>query len=163
MNFIRGMKAATLYKFIRDKKLILSPIELALPILELKALVLLKLETYLEDLFLQRCRIHLLPRNPGLGMPGRNKRHLFPTDLEFDFSWKSRMVSVEIHGGLDVPGSGHRTSSGVRRDMRKCNMAQLDGWLHLQLDSDQVLDNFTWNVQTLPMLEKALNRGRPSD
>lgn len=114
----------------------------------------------LEDIFWSRCVSHILPRNPGLGLPGKNKCHLPPTDLEFDFSWKSRKVAIEIHGGLKYAKSGHRTYSGVSRDMRKCNLAQLDGWIILQLESHQVRDNFTWNVQTLPMIEKALNRER---
>lgn len=153
---IATMKKQTLLNLINKCKLNITPTGKTLAYL--RHHVALLVPTYIEDHFIRRCRSHLLPRNPGLGMPGRNKCHLPPTKLEFDFSWLSRRVSVEIHGGLKNSGSGHRTEAGVKRDILKCNLAQQAGWFHIQLTTEQVMDDFTWNTQTLPLLELALSR-----
>lgn len=154
------MRKQTLLNLIQKCKLSINPVGKS--VAYLRHYVALLVPTYIEDHFIRRCRSHLLPRNPGLCMPGRNKCHLPPTELEFDFSWRSRLISVEIHGGLKNAGSGHRTEAGVKRDMRKCNLAQEAGWFHIQLTTEQVMDDWIWNTETLPLLEFALKRRQTS-
>lgn len=152
------MKRETLLRLISTKRLSIST---SLPLSKLRPAVESALTTYLEDNFIVRCRTDLLCRVSGLAMPGRNKTYLPPTALEFDFSWRSRKVSVEIHGGLKFARTGHRSEQGVRRDMHKSNLAQLAGWLHLSLTPEQVMQDDLWLNQTLPMLLAALTRSSP--
>lgn len=122
----------------------------------LRILVAKLVPTYIEDHFLRRVRSHLIPRNPGLKVPGHNKQYIVGLSgrmMEFDFSWRSIRLAVEIHGGLKNARSGHRTEQGVKRDMLKCNLAQKDGWTLLQLTTEEVMDNHTWNTHTVPLLE----------
>lgn len=151
------MKRETLLKLIKSKRLSVS---LSLPLTLMRPAVEAALKTYLEDNFSHRCRTDLLSAVPGLAMPGHNRCYLPPTNLEFDFSWRSRKVSVEIHGGLKFARTGHRSEQGVRRDMHKSNLAQLSGWLHLALTPEQVMDDHLWQTQTKPMLMQALQRGK---
>lgn len=150
------MRKASLVKMILECKLPIENPE-KYRVESLRQLAAQHLPTYIEDHFLRLVRRDILPR--GYRVPGRDKKHIPNSNLEFDWSWVSKKVSVEIHGGLKNPRSGHRSEAGVKRDMRKSNLAQIHGWLHLQLTSEEVMDDYVWQTQTLPMLLKALSRG----
>ena len=153
MNFSK-MKRDTLLKCITKYQLQVSP---SLHTEALRHAVSAKFEFYLEDWFLRRVIVDVLPRCPGLKHPGRNQTHLPGSKLEFDFSWKSLKVAVEIHGGIDSRRrSGHTTPTGIKRDLRKCNLAQLHGWLLLQFTSEQINQDLIWMKETCPMLLQAL-------
>lgn len=115
--------------------------------------------TYIEDHFARRIRNQLLPRNPTFRFPMREAQ-VRDTAMRYDFCWVSRRVTVEIHGGLKNARSGHRTEEGVKRDMLKANMAQADGFFHIQLTTEDVMDDAIWEKVTLPLLELALRRLR---
>ena len=149
------MKKATLVQMVLRLKLrIKDPDKYRLD--DLRKVVSTLLPTYLEDHFLTLVRRDMLPR--GYRLPGRDRKHLPNSNLEFDWSWTSKKVSVEIHGGLKSPRSGHRTEAGVKRDMRKANLAQLHGWFHIQLTSEEIMEEDTWTHQTLPLILAALKR-----
>jgi len=57
----------------------------------------------------------------------------------FDFAWPDLMVAVEIHGGIfQKSPSGHRSISGMVKDMEKINAAQLGGWIVIQLHANDL-------------------------
>lgn len=57
----------------------------------------------------------------------------------FDFAWPDQKVAVEIHGGIfQNQATGHRSKSGVVRDMEKSNAAQKDGWTVLAYQSNDL-------------------------
>lgn len=152
---IDRMRKETLLKVIRECCLQIDQPEKR-TVATLRLLVAKLIPSYIEDHFLRRVRSHLIPRNPGLKMPGHNKQYIVGLSgrpMEFDISWRSIKLAVEIHGGLKNAKSGHRTESGVKRDMLKCNLAQKDGWTLLQLTTEEVMDNFIWNTRTVPLLE----------
>jgi very-short-patch-repair endonuclease len=60
-----------------------------------------------------------------------------------DFAWPAAKIALEVNGGLYTPVSGHRSISGIERDMEKSNAAQLDGWIYLQVGSKH-LKNMTY-------------------
>lgn len=51
----------------------------------------------------------------------------------FDFAWPDQKVAVEIDGGIyQKQATGHRSISGVEKDMEKSNAAQAAGWCVLR-------------------------------
>ena len=152
---IESMKKATLLNIIKKCCLDLPDAD-RYRLTDLRLAVAKLIPTYIEDHFLRLVRRDVLPR--GYRLPARNARHLPPTDLEFDWCWVSKKVSVEIHGGLKHPRSGHRTEAGVKRDIRKANLAQQAGWFHIQLTSEDVMEDWLWKSSTLPLLLTALRR-----
>lgn len=151
------MQKATLLRLVREKNLQI-PNASQLKIGHLREAVDQKILVYLEEWFLQRVRSDLLPSLVGLSLPGRNKKYLPPTELEFDFSWKSLKVAVEIQGGIDSRGrqSGHVSADGMRRDMRKMCLAQAAGWIILQLPPEAIHTDLTWRTYSLPLLRHCL-------
>lgn len=112
--------------------------------------------TYLEEWFKCRVRETLLPKFPGMLMPARNQCRIPGSKLEFDFSWNSLKLAVEIQGGLKNAKSGHRSEAGIKRDMRKVNLAQINGWILLQLTSENITCTHEWSAYTLPLLVSAI-------
>ena len=77
---------------------------------------------------------------------------------KFDFAWPEYLVAVEIDGGLfqggDKPqATGHRSITGVMRDMEKSNAAQLAGWLVLRFHSKDLDDH---HQAVVSMVKQAL-------
>ena len=108
-------------------------------------------ESYLEEAILPR--IVTLCTSLGISPPKRNQKYLYPTALEFDFSWLEYKIAVEVNGGIDKPGrrSGHVSRNGIRRDYYKSNLAQLQGWILLTFPPEYCLDSVQW-----PMAQKFL-------
>ena len=51
----------------------------------------------------------------------------------FDFAWPDHKLAVEIEGGMfQGSNTGHRSITGMMRDIEKYNAAQLDGWCVLR-------------------------------
>lgn len=117
------------------------------------------LKTYLEDIFKKRIRAFLLGEYPAIRPPGHNQSHLYGSKLEFDFSWKSLKLAVEIQGGIDSPHrrTGHLSREGMRRDMRKVCLASIEGWILLQLSPEQIYDSAIWHSDTVALLRRAIN------
>lgn len=111
----------------------------------LQQIIKKNLKTYLERIFDKRIRDDLLPAytHSSLRMPGRNRCHLVGSKLEYDFSWLSLKIAVEIQGGIDCHSrrSGHLSRNGIRRDMQKVCLSSIQGWILLQLSPEQVYDN----------------------
>lgn len=124
------------------------------PVKELKGILKQRRKAYLEEWFLIRISPELA--NLGIRMPGRNKCYIPNSKLEFDFSWKSLKLAVEVQGGIASASSGHRTYAGVRRDMLKMCLAQANGWLLLQLTPENVKDALVWKRWTLPLIRQAI-------
>lgn len=159
MNFSR-MKKDRLVHLAREYRLP-HPDPASLKVGHLREMMEAHFPQYLELWFLSRVRTDLMP-SANILAPARNAKHLPHSQLEFDFSWKSLRLAVEIQGGLKHSRSGHRSEAGVRRDMAKVNLAQLNGWLLLQLSPEQISQDHIWARETLPMLKTAITvcRGR---
>ncbi len=77
---------------------------------------------------------------------------------KFDFAWKDQKVAVEIEGGIFQKGkngqpTGHRSITGVLRDIEKYNAAAIAGWCVIRVHSG-LLDGE--QVQTIKMVVEAL-------
>jgi very-short-patch-repair endonuclease len=94
----------------------------------------------LEELLAFQIRAAELPE------PEREYRFYPERRFRADFAFPKHKVLVEIHGGLYVPRSGHRTAKGVLRDMTKSNLAALGGWMYLQFSAKQVQDGSALNI-----------------
>ncbi len=153
---MKRMRKQTLLKMI-EKHQLRIPNAADLPVHLLQKTVTTKIKTYLEDWFFRRivpfCSAH------GLLPPGRNNYYLPNSKLEFDFSWKSLKLAIEIQGGLHGRG-GHTTAVGIKRDMKKVDLAQVNGWILLQLCRDDIVDNHQWNRYTEPLLIAAIKLQR---
>lgn len=76
----------------------------------------------------------------------------------FDFSWPEEKLALEVEGALWVPRSGHRTATGVMRDIEKGNAAILLGWRVLRATTEMVK-----NGEALKLVEtmlRKLNEGK---
>lgn len=78
--------------------------------------------------------------------PGRNCRYLQPTAFEFDFSWTSLKIAIEVQGGLHLRRGGHTSHAGIRRDQYKLALAQSKGWILLQFPPEVCTDAATWRI-----------------
>jgi very-short-patch-repair endonuclease len=68
-----------------------------------------------------------------------------------DFAWIDSKLILEIEGGLYQAVSGHRSASGVIRDIVKYNALTLANWRVLRATADMVRDG-----RALAMVEEAL-------
>lgn len=153
------MRMETLLKQIKEKRLPVNP---KLPLTALRRAVAAAIKEYLEHNFRLQCKADILPEVPGLKMPGRNLCHLPGSKLEFDFSWASCRVAIEIQGGIDsrTRRSGHVSPEGMRRDIYKIRLAQLEGWVLLPLCPEEIMDFSLWHSRTVPLILKAIANQR---
>jgi hypothetical protein len=84
------------------------------------------------------------------GLPDPVTEHRFHPDRRwrFDFAWPSKLVAVEIHGGLWT-GGRHSGGRGQLGDMEKMNAAQMLGWRVLQYTPQQLGQALTDLAQLL--------------
>lgn len=88
-----------------------------------------------QQMFLTACRICDVPEplvDYRKGIPGRR--------YELDFCWIEASVAVEIQGGIWSPEMAHGRGTGIQRDYDKLNLAQLEGWIVLQLSTTELRD-----------------------
>lgn len=74
--------------------------------------------------------------------------------FRFDYCWIQYKVAVDLQGGIYAkPGkgrkSGHLSIPGMEADMEKINLAQVEGWVMLQLSPRKVRDFPEYVVQSL--------------
>jgi hypothetical protein len=61
--------------------------------------------------------------------------------FRFDFAIPSANLLIDVQGGTYAPGKmGHTSGSGMAKDMEKYNLAVLQGWRVILLDSKMVKD-----------------------
>ena len=98
----------------------------------------------LEAEFALLLRAHKLPE------PIREYRILRDRMYRWDFCWPEQKVAVEIQGGRWVK-SGHSSGTGIERDARKNNLAQLQGWLCMVFVDEHLRDGsaLAWTKQAL--------------
>lgn len=94
----------------------------------------------------------------GIASPEREYMFAKPRRFRADFAWVAEKLLVEIDGGLYVARSGHRTASGVMRDMEKGNLAALKGYLYLRFNAEQIRDGSALGVIET-VLETGFGRG----
>lgn len=70
--------------------------------------------------------------------------------FRFDYCWHAYGVAVEVQGGVWSRGK-HGRGSGIIKDYEKLNLAQIEGWIVLQVTPED-LRNYT----ALPLIEAAL-------
>lgn len=77
----------------------------------------------------------------GIEQPERQHRFAAQHGREWrwDFAWPSKMIAVEIQGGIWKRGGGaHSHPTDILRNMLKYNAAAALGWRLLQFSTDQV-------------------------
>jgi len=76
----------------------------------------------------------------------------------FDFAWPEALkVALEVEGGIYQSSSGHRSISGILRDISKYNEAALMGWLVLRCTPANLC-----TVETVKMVRQAIKlRSKP--
>ena len=157
MKQFARMRKDTLLKQVKKFQLPIPNAE-QLSVEKLRSQINLHIKMYLESWFMRRVKEDILLQH-DLMPPGRNKTYLPNSKLEFDFSWRSIRLAVEIQGGLERRG-GHTTAAGIKRDMRKMCLAQINGWLLLQLHSEEITSNSMWELHTMPLIVKAIQLQR---
>lgn len=70
-----------------------------------------------------------------------------------DFGFPEFRLIVEVNGGIWLAKSGHNTGTGIIRDYKKSNCAQLMGYIYLQFTADEVN-----NGEALAMVEEYIGR-----
>jgi hypothetical protein len=79
----------------------------------------------------------------------KEKRLIPEENYKFDFYLPEFNVSCEIHGGTQqrpkkignsywIKPTGHNTMTGIRRDCRKSNLAQINGIIALAFTGDMI-------------------------
>ncbi len=72
---------------------------------------------------------------PEYTMPGKKPAY------RWDFHFPGTTILIEIQGGTWKKGpSGHNTGTGIERDCRKANVANLLGWCQLNFTSTMIKD-----------------------
>lgn len=67
----------------------------------------------------------------------------------FDLAWPSRMLAVEIEGGIWRRGGGaHSHPLDILRDIERINEAVFLGWRVLRVTTDHVKDGSALNLVT---------------
>ena len=84
--------------------------------------------------FLALCRAWDLPE------PTREYRCIPKRRFRFDFAWLTAHVAVEISGGIWSPDMAHGRGWGIQRDYTKSNLAQVEGWIVLQMSTTELRD-----------------------
>ncbi len=76
----------------------------------------------------------------GRDLPQPVREHVFDPKRKwrFDFCWPQQRVAVEVEGGLNKAQSGHRSKSGIQRDVDKYNAATVQGWKVLRVTADML-------------------------
>lgn len=87
----------------------------------------------------------------GYPCPEREYRFHPTRRWRFDFAFPAVQLAVEIEGGIYSARSGHRSVTGMRRDMEKYNEAALLGWRVLRFSEREVR-----NGDALQIVERAL-------
>lgn len=88
--------------------------------------------TNLEDTLLNQITLYGLPQpeREFHAVPGRRYR--------WDAAYPNLRLLIEIQGGTWIPGLGHSSGTGIRRDCEKNNAAVLAGYRVLYVTSDMV-------------------------
>lgn len=53
-------------------------------------------------------------------------------DYRLDYAFPALKIGIEMDGGLSNPESGHRSISGIMRDMEKTNRASMNKWYYFR-------------------------------
>jgi very-short-patch-repair endonuclease len=89
----------------------------------------------------------------GLPKPEREYRFHPKRRFRLDFAWPERRLGLEVQGGT-WSGGAHGRGSGIARDYEKLNLALLQGWRVLQVDTKMVKDG-----RAIGLLIEALAEG----
>lgn len=73
-----------------------------------------------------------------LPVPVREYVFASPRKWRFDFAWSDYKIAVEIEGGIYSSRSGHRSYTGIKRDIEKYNEAALLGWLVIRVTREMI-------------------------
>lgn len=57
--------------------------------------------------------------------------------FRFDYAWERERIAVEVQGGI-FRGGRHVQIQGILSDYEKLNEAQINGWLVLQVTSEDI-------------------------
>lgn len=106
----------------------------------------------IEDTLAWQCKV------AGLPIPEREYRFHPTRRWRFDLAWPSDLfrLALEVDGGMYSARSGHRSYTGVLRDIEKINAATLLGWRVLRCTPAQVKSG-----DALTLIEKAIRREGP--
>jgi hypothetical protein len=96
--------------------------------------------------------IELQMRGAGLPAPEKEFRFAPGRKFRFDYCYPDKMIAIEKEGGIFAShGGGHRSISGLLRDVEKYNLATLHGWKVYRITPNMIA-----NGSALALIEKAL-------
>ena len=100
----------------------------------------------------------------GVCRPEREYRFHPKRMFRFDFAWPDLRLAVEVQGGT-WSGGAHGRGSGIARDYEKLNLAAVNWWVVLQVDSKMVRDGRAIGliIDALAVREKALAWARAAN
>lgn len=88
------------------------------------------------------------------GLPEPKPEYVFapPRKWRFDFAWNCNSndnrywTALEVEGGIFMKVSGHRSITGMKRDMEKYNEAAALGWRVIRVRPEELLMQDTINL-----------------
>lgn len=94
----------------------------------------------------------LLSQIREAGLPEPVREHIFapPRRWRFDFCWPTRMIAVEVEGGVWIKGR-HTRGSGFVGDIAKYNRAVKDKWAVYRVYNTMIQDG-----SAIQLIEEAL-------
>lgn len=96
-------------------------------------------------------------------MPEPEPEHmgLKPRKFRFDYAWPSHKVALEIEGNIFSAYAGHRSVTGMLRDIDKYSLAASHGWLIIRALPDIISKKYphlnVLSAETITRLKRALN------
>lgn len=114
-------------------------------------------ESHLEEKLLVRLLEFFPP-------PLRNYCPFTQNKLEFDFTFLTQKIALEVQGGISSRNrrSGHVSIDGMHRDIYKMCMAQSQGWILYQVAPIWITCDNHWQSILLPFLIKAFKLRTPT-
>lgn len=82
--------------------------------------------------FLRQCR------DAGVEQPATEFQFHPTRKWKFDFCWIEKRIALESEGGLFSARGGHRTYTGIKRDMEKYNAAAKLGYRVFRFTPDEI-------------------------
>lgn len=100
--------------------------------------------------------IELQIRGAKLPAPEREFKFAADRKFRFDYCWPDKKWALEIEGGIfnKTHGGGHRSITGILRDIEKYNLAALLGYRVLRITTPMIADGSALNL-----IERALKNG----
>lgn len=69
-----------------------------------------------------------------------------------DYAIPQFKIAIEVNGGIHMRGkSGHSSGKGIKRDMDKANLLNINGWTLIQVEPNELL-----TIKVIDLIKKAI-------